>query len=293
MTAATRPVSMESERAWSPGSGARRSDQNATPLEALLDPFPFPSPVLGEVRPAELPGTAVLDTASNRPFSVDELRARIRRYNSGLDPDTETFRAALILLAGFDCRQNVELLARRTGFDRAFVSRCARRLIDNGVWAAGRTLADWSPLDPASGTFWNDVAVAEGKMCRRTREDGSFEWAPAGFWNKNFQFVDPDAESRLGNLYLDSMPLRADAEPGSAHAGTGNDAQDPDIRPDPARPANIRVPTPAADAPAPLQNGAPATARPARTDDDEGAPPPDREGIPALHHVFRDAVWIG
>jgi len=217
----------------------------------------------------------------HRPPAVAELRARIRRYNCELDPAGPTFGAALVLMAGTACGQNVDLIARKTGLDRALVARCARRLIDNGIWEAGRTLAEWTPEDPASGSFWNDVAVAEGKMCRRTRADGSLEWAPAGFWNKGFHFLDPDAENRLGNLYFDSTPPPADP-PGPGGAVQGVDAGLP--------------------ASHPTANGSPAaggTGQPqvpeADSDSDPAGPPrsPPTGDVPPLHHVFRDAVWIG
>ena len=219
--------------------------------------------------------------AVRRSASVEELRARIRRYNEGLDPQGETFGAALILLAACEYGQNVELLARRTGLQRPFVARCARRLIDNGVWVGGKTVAEWAPEDAASGNFWNDAAVAEGKMCRRTRPDGSLEWAPAGYWNKNFHFLDPDAETRHGNLYFDSAPTVTTTPEATEDADeTADDAMTPAVQP--------------------VDNDAfdlilePAHALP------DGAAEPEHEpatetpdNVPPLHHVFRDAVWIG
>jgi hypothetical protein len=224
--------------------------------------------------------------------SVDELRARIRRYNGGLDPSGETFGAALILIAACEYGQNVDLLARRTGLPRAFVARCARRLTDNGVWVGGKTAAEWAPEDPASGNFWSDAAVAEGKMCRRARPDGSLEWAPAVFRNKNFHFLDPDAEDRPGNLYFDSTPplaptpveLEDDATPESDAEPELEDAQaDPSNHPSKglAKPFELEEPS----------------AEPFARPPEPGAPGgPEREehdAVPPLHHVFRDAVWIG
>jgi hypothetical protein len=43
--------------------------------------------------------------------------------------------------------------------------------------------------DPES--FRNDVAVAEGKLCRRIDEEGEMEWAPQGYWRKHFEYVAP------------------------------------------------------------------------------------------------------
>jgi hypothetical protein len=237
------------------------------------------------------------------PPTVDDLRGRIRRYNNGLDPSGQTFRAALVLLAGSAMGQNVEGLARRTGLDRAFVSRCARRLIDNGVWVGGRVVADWSAENTASGTFWNDVAVAEGKMCRRVRADGSLEWAPAGFWNKNFHFIDPDADSRLGNQYLDpsgpeTHPAAGTETPdGSAEAGNPVPADGSGERA-PGAPPPEAADSVSADELVDTEEPSTPTLRNTAAEEEEHSTPEKPESqlahaAPSLHHVFRDAVWLG
>lgn len=110
------------------------------------------------------------------------------------DPDRSpmalTFRASLLLLAAREVGQNVERLAARTGTSRSFVARCARRLLDHGVWADGETVCEWGDEGPAHPSFWNDVAVAEGKMARRTDESGAFEWIPVGDWIKFYEYRD-------------------------------------------------------------------------------------------------------
>ena len=214
--------------------------------------------------------------------SVKELEARIRRYNSDLEPNSPTFRSAVILLAGLEYGQNIDLLARKTGYDRSFVARVARRLIDNGIWKAGATIADWTSSDEASGTFWSDVAVAEGKMCRRIGADGRPEWAPAGFWNKSFQFVDPGADQRLATLYLDP------------NANPPSDAADELVSSEAERTSAESVQPVAMDA----DNDE------AETDEDTviiGPPSApakpteeERKGpVPRLDDLFGDVVWIG
>jgi hypothetical protein len=110
------------------------------------------------------------------------------------DPDRSpmalTFRASLLLLAAREVGQNVERLAARTGTSRSFVARCARRLLDHGVWVNGETVCEWGDEGPAHPSFWNDVAVAEGKMARRTDESGAFEWVPVGDWIKFYEYRD-------------------------------------------------------------------------------------------------------
>ena len=199
--------------------------------------------------------------------AIAKISARIRRYNPDVDPNSDTFKAAVLLLAALEYGQNIDVLARRTGFDRSLVARCVRRLIDNGVWQSGRAVTEWSPADEACGSFWNDVAVAEGKMCRRAAADGSLEWAPAGFWNKNFHFVDAGAANRQNNLYLD--PLSDDAATGAREEANT------------AQPAS-----PAADLPESSEGEA--DTGPAGSESEQ-----DPDAVPSLDRVFRNVVWIG
>jgi len=194
--------------------------------------------------------------------SLDQIKARIRRYNADVDPSGSAFKAGVLLLAGLEYGHNIDMLARRTGYERCFVARCARRLIDNGVWKQGQTIVDWSQADEASGTFWNDVAVAEGRMCRRLGEYGRFEWAPAGYWNKSFLFVDPAAKDHVAATYLD--PTEPAAPP----------------------PVTSRDPAPIEPKPETVIGGL-----------EPGLPEYTANGkngyIPPLHAVFADVVWIG
>jgi hypothetical protein len=139
--------------------------------------------------------------SADRSMSVRDLEEMLRGYEASGDPRSERYQSALILLASTMYGQNVDLLARRTGIPRPLVSRVARRLIDNGVWQSGSTAVSWAVGEEPGEAFWNDVGVAEGRMCRRNGTDGETEWAPAGFWNKSFQFVDPEADGRLSSTY--------------------------------------------------------------------------------------------
>jgi hypothetical protein len=222
------------------------------------------------------------------------IHARIRKYNSDVAVGSDTHRAAVLLLAGAEYGQNIDQLARRIGIDRSFVAKAARRLIDNGVWQAGRTVAEWGAHDEATVAFWNDVAVAEGKLCRRTAADGSIEWAPAGYWNKSYQFVDPGAQSKLSAVYhnpgdrpSEPVPLAAEragdqnltsaVEPGSPPASTTTD------------PAASAASESAPGSPAPADSTSPdsGSGTEGGHEDDEQKPPP-----PSLMEIFSDAVWI-
>lgn len=101
-----------------------------------------------------------------------------------------TYDAALVLLASVETPHNVDRISRLLGLSREFVARCGRRLCDNGVWAAGRVICSWTDPAPGERAFWADVAVAEGRLCRRIEESGSLQWAAPGVWHKNYSLVD-------------------------------------------------------------------------------------------------------
>ncbi len=207
-----------------------------------------------------------------------EIEAKIRRYNADLPPSSPTFKAAVLLFCGLEFGHNIDALSRRTSYERPFVARIARRLIDNGVWKCGVTVADWSSSDEASGTFWNDVAVAEGKMCRRIGPDGRIEWAPAGFWNKSFHFVDPEADQKLAAVYFDS-----------GRAGTEESVNGAVERLDTV------AAQPSAAEPEPLLvDEAEEHLSPEPTETVPETVTGRREsGVPRLDELFRDVVWIG
>lgn len=271
--------------------------------------LPTPSLVNGSTRyssPSAVPPmTGTNGVVTPRP-SIASLEARVRRYNSDIDAGSARFRAAVLLLAAAEFGRNIDALSRRTGYPRGFVAQCARRWIDNGVWTPQGLVTEWSPADEASGAFWNDVAVAEGKLCRRVNADGEIEWAPPGFWNKSYEFIDAAAKSQLGTVYRDPTTI--------GEAPPDKDADDDDggesVRVDP--PSSTAPETDPTDAPPPPPAAPPPAVPPpvGSNDTDTGpsqtitpeaprvrrpAPPLQPVGQPAQPpaELFPDTVWIG
>lgn len=118
--------------------------------------------------------------------NVPAIRQTIARIRPELAEDSLSFRAAVLLLVGPALKFNVDRMAGRTNCPRAIAAACARRLFDNGVWQADGSVYTWKRPDDEH--FWNDVAVAEGKLCRRTDRYGCIEWAPPGAWRKAYDF---------------------------------------------------------------------------------------------------------
>lgn len=167
-----------------------------------------------------------------------DARERVRAARPDLPAESPAFRAALVLLAGPEARFNIDRVAARCALPRPWVAACVRRLIDNGVWACGEALYPWrGPDDPR---FWNDAAVAEGRLLRRARPEGGVEWAAAGAWDKAYDFVGPQSDPGGAVLYFDAAP--ADDAPRTVRAEL---APEPEPEPEPVRPRPApRLPAP-------------------------------------------------
>ncbi len=138
------------------------------------------------------------------PTRAAALRNEPAALDPTLEPNSPTFRCAVLLLAAERIGQNIDRLARFSGYPREFVAKCARRLCDNGVWRNGQTVYNWDEAcladDAIRRAFWADVAVAEGRMCRRENGHGGIEWAQAGCWIKSYEDdggrIDPGASTQ-------------------------------------------------------------------------------------------------
>ena len=197
---------------------------------------------------------------------------RVRELGIEADRSSETFRAAMMLIAGLELGHNVDRIARRTGTARPFASKAARRLIDNGVWTGGETVGLWVRDPSEREAFARDVAVAEGKLLRRLGAGGRLEWAPAGHWNKSFERNGD--QSSLSVTYFDAAPRGEEPLPLAAELEQQQVAPAPrDIQPLNTPP---RLPMRDVAPPAPRK--------------DAGMERPGN--APSLEEVFSDAVWL-
>jgi len=136
-------------------------------------------------------------------MSVEEIRQEIAGFRPELSEATLTYRAAVLLLLGPQLRFNIDRMASRARFPRAQVAACARRLFDHGVWRPEGPHYTWTSCGDAE--FWLDVAVAEGRLWRRTNGAGEVEWAEAGTWTKVYDFVTRDTSLTIA--YVDAPPV--------------------------------------------------------------------------------------
>jgi hypothetical protein len=233
------------------------------------------------VEPIRLTGLPSAHPAVAGGESVAELHEKVRSLEPALPQTSPSFGAAVFILAAVHVGQNTERLAFFTGLPRPEVSRYARRLLDNGVWRAGKTDSLWRFPDRLDDSFWFDVAVALGTHCRRVSEDAAVEWAPAGYWNKWYHSTAGVDQGTLPNLYTDRPPtsggaegiwavrdeLDAESEPAGSVFGT--------LKEDDSSAENLRT------APPQRHEGLAAPASPA---------PHDRLGGADL---FPEAAWLG
>lgn len=212
-------------------------------------------------------------TFAPRPTAAcPDAPQRVRAARPDLPCESSAFRAAVVLLAGPEHGFNIDRIAARCGLARASVAACVRRLIDNGVWAGGRDQCAWrGPDDPR---FWNDCAVAEGRLLRRTLPDGMVEWAPPGRWEKAYDFVGPQSDPGGAVLYLDSAD---EAQEDAARAASPAPFARPAKEPPAGTRATLELPR----------------LRIAGSGLPGGAPEPGRGGAAAgMPELFPDAAWL-
>jgi hypothetical protein len=182
-----------------------------------------------------------------------------------------TYWAVTLLLAALEVGQNIDRLARYTGCKRSFVARCARRLVDSGVWQGGEMICEWAVEREAHPSFWKDVAVAEGKLSRHTDEAGHFEWMAAGTRAKPMGEAPLQEDLPRAARYVPpSVLLRAAESPSAAGAEAKNERRGREL-------STADAPEPGAPAPAPAFLHLP----------QRSAPPVDRK-----RELFPDAVWL-
>lgn len=218
------------------------------------------------------------------PNRLAEARSAIARARPDVDPESDEFGAAILLLLSRDSGFNVDRLSARSRLPREFVARCLRRLADNGWWVDGRVHCDWGEEGAAADHFWMDARVALGGLLRRTTTGGDLEWAPPHEgWVKDFEYGARDTEREIYNRYRDLArynpePVHAPASPTAAEQPTGGrpGTVDPD-----ARNGSDRGAPPPFPAPVPRVPGQPRR------------PGTNGQSVPALIEAWGNADWLG
>ena len=166
-----------------------------------------------------------------RRTALADMRDEVRRARVGLAQKDPEFQAAILLLMVSESGMNVDRLMRWTRLPREFVSRCLRRLTDNGLWIQAHVQFDWIDARAESPHFWLDVGVVLGRKQRRTINGGTPEWAPAGAWTKDFDYASPGSPKRgVHALFHDSTPLDPEQIAAGEKSDSGGDGFLPAVR---------------------------------------------------------------
>ena len=104
--------------------------------------------------------------------ALQSLKNDVWAMDGELAEDSNTFRAAMVLLASYMVGPYTDRVATFLGYPVGFVQVIAARLIQSGIWAGDEVSSEpW--LDPQKGhiSFMLDLMVAEGTFTARWSEE--------------------------------------------------------------------------------------------------------------------------
>lgn len=105
---------------------------------------------------------------SDEPMTMASIKEAVRELDPALtDEGDETYRIAVLLLAGLNVGTDYFALAAFTGEHVEWIAQIGERLRASGVWDEdGNTVCNWFDEDEGGVSFWLDVCVAKGFMER-------------------------------------------------------------------------------------------------------------------------------
>lgn len=93
------------------------------------------------------------------------LKKEVNRLDPKLSSKDETFKTALVLLAGLKVTADAKKIADFTKLPLAFVKAKEKNLRRNKVWVGTKTNCEWFQ-ENGGIAFWMDVLVADGMANR-------------------------------------------------------------------------------------------------------------------------------
>ncbi len=104
----------------------------------------------------------------NAEFTISLVRSQIKELEPKLDPKSDNFKTAVVVLSSLIVGPNIRGLVRFTGYGRKFIRIRARRLFESGIWQKdGKIYIDWFHEKwelRSTVSFWLDVLVASGEV---------------------------------------------------------------------------------------------------------------------------------
>ena len=101
---------------------------------------------------------------------LKEVEATVKELDGNLEPDSDTFKSAVLMLVVAKMGDNADAIIRFTKFPRPFVSKRLQRMREQGILKDGLVSSDWFDEEHGGIAFWCDVAVVEG-LLRRVDKD--------------------------------------------------------------------------------------------------------------------------
>ncbi len=107
-------------------------------------------------------------------FLLEYVKLGIHELDPDLDPQSEDFRSAVILMsAAYIVGPRINLLVAFTGYPLPYVAEISRRMRRNGRWSDdGVSTAGWFEGDRFTGVFGVDCLIAVGEVYVVRTEDG-------------------------------------------------------------------------------------------------------------------------
>jgi hypothetical protein len=111
-------------------------------------------------------------------FLLEHVKLGIQELDPDLDPKSQEFRTAVILMAAaYMVGPRIDLLVAFTGYPLPYVAEISRRMRANGLWSdVGVSTAGWFEGDRVTGVFWADCLVADGLVHVGHTEEGEEEY---------------------------------------------------------------------------------------------------------------------
>jgi hypothetical protein len=99
-------------------------------------------------------------------MTLKQIEAEVRRMDPNVEPGSDTFKTAVILLSALVVGANTRRVVAFTGYAKEEVEARATNLKQCGIWKGGKTHSDWDDPEHGGVAFWMDCCVADGMLKR-------------------------------------------------------------------------------------------------------------------------------
>lgn len=80
-------------------------------------------------------------------ITATKIKKEIMKWDPGLSPDEEGFRAAVVLVSSAHVGPNIRRLVKFTGYSYGQIAKFGHNLRKSKIWRGGRVEAGWSGED--------------------------------------------------------------------------------------------------------------------------------------------------